>query len=63
MPRVHTYATQDCPDKGQRWDTTPCLCDCHYRSGSVCGDIDALAHPKRVRIRRTERPRPSDGWR
>lgn len=50
MPRVtSTYTTVDCPCKGQRWDTTPCLCDCHYRSGNVCGDMDKIAFPQRKR--------------
>jgi hypothetical protein len=59
MPRIK-YATHDCPDKGQRWDTTSCLCDCHYRSGSVCGDVDAESQPRRIRV--TRRPRRSEAW-
>jgi hypothetical protein len=54
MARVQTY---ECLDARATWQSTPCLCDCHYRAGGVCGDVDAASQPKRVRIPSPKRMR------
>lgn len=58
MPRITLSMVlgQDCPDKGMKWDLTPCLCDCHYRSGNVCGDMDKVASGVTRVTRRRRRP-------
>ena len=54
MGRVK-YNAAECVDRGASWDVVPCLCDCHYRRGAPCGDMDHESSRSLVRVTRRRR--------